>query len=277
MTTETQIKNYAIYMCKKDLLLKSKLFLHKNKIVSLGEKETEELNCTYHFFMYDLDEKELARVIAYKNKQLQKIKKAMNDCFIVENMTNFLQKKHISINDFFCKAFRYMNINIIDSFANTTLGQINDKGSSFDVYNIVPKKLLKKTKLNSETFFTKTAALFEDTPKFDFKNTSPSHVSLKKESYYYNDEDDMYLPREYDSNVSSVYYYTKEGVYRLSNHWGEVSTCTWVLDNPKRVFDGNINFFNNKLSFEDCCEDCCEDNWSVGFSRWEDFYDISFL
>lgn len=275
MTTETQIKNYAIYMCKKDLLLKSKLFLHKNKIVSLGKGEAEELNCTSYFFMYDLDEKELARVIVHKNKQLQKIKKAMNDCFIVENMTNFLQQKHISIKDFFCKAFRYMNINIIDSFANNTLGQINDQGSFFEDFYILPKKLLQKTKLNSETFFTKTAANFENAD-FDFKNTLPSYVSLKKESHYYNDEDDMYLPREYDSNVSSVYFYTEKGVYRLSNHWGEVSTCTWVLDNPKRVFDGNINF-NDKLSFEDCCEDCCEDNWSVGFCKWEDFYDISFL
>lgn len=33
----------------------------------------------------------------------------------------------------------------------------------------------------------------------------------------------------YVSKSSSAYYYTKEGVYRKSNHWGRAAKCRWVL------------------------------------------------
>lgn len=35
----------------------------------------------------------------------------------------------------------------------------------------------------------------------------------------------------YDSiDISSIYWFTEEGVYRQSDHWGECRTCVWHLD-----------------------------------------------
>jgi len=33
-----------------------------------------------------------------------------------------------------------------------------------------------------------------------------------------------------DKKVSSTYFYTEVGVYRLSNHWGGVASCQWNLN-----------------------------------------------
>lgn len=34
----------------------------------------------------------------------------------------------------------------------------------------------------------------------------------------------------FDSASGSRYWYTEDGVYRLSTHWGNVATCRWTLD-----------------------------------------------
>jgi len=39
----------------------------------------------------------------------------------------------------------------------------------------------------------------------------------------------------YKSSSGSKYWYTNDGVYRLSNHWGDVASCFWNLDYSEGV------------------------------------------
>ncbi|SHJ17577.1 hypothetical protein [Flavobacterium terrae] len=54
----------------------------------------------------------------------------------------------------------------------------------------------------------------------------------------------------YSSESGSKYYYTEEGMYRLSNHWGRLANSKW------RLIDKNLS----------------EEKFKVGFANWEDFY-----
>lgn len=38
------------------------------------------------------------------------------------------------------------------------------------------------------------------------------------------------LPVQYESKSGSTYYYTKKGMYRLSNHWGRLANSKWRLE-----------------------------------------------
>ena len=58
----------------------------------------------------------------------------------------------------------------------------------------------------------------------------------------------------YKSKSESIYFYTKEGVYRKSNHWGRVANCRWKLI-------VNANYKNQKTV--------------IGFAKWSDFYPIN--
>lgn len=59
---------------------------------------------------------------------------------------------------------------------------------------------------------------------------------------------------DYVSESGSHYWYTDEGVVRMSDHWGSsVASCDWYLDNEIRS------------SFSDFDETRC------GFAKWEDF------
>lgn len=57
----------------------------------------------------------------------------------------------------------------------------------------------------------------------------------------------------YKSKSESSYFYSHEGVYRKSNHWGRVANCRWkiITDN---------NYKNQKTV--------------IGFAKWTDFYPI---
>ena len=48
--------------------------------------------------------------------------------------------------------------------------------------------------------------------------------------------------------VSSIYWQTDEGVYRLSFHWGEVGKSQWTLDDPDYIL-GYANW--NDFKFND--------------------------
>jgi hypothetical protein len=37
------------------------------------------------------------------------------------------------------------------------------------------------------------------------------------------------MPIQYDSKAGSQYFYTEEGMYRLSNHWGRLANSKWRL------------------------------------------------
>lgn len=61
-------------------------------------------------------------------------------------------------------------------------------------------------------------------------------------------------PIHYTSKTGSLYSYTKEGVYRYSNHWGRVADCRWKLLTDKK--------YKNQV-------------YHVGFAKWSDFYPIN--
>lgn len=68
--------------------------------------------------------------------------------------------------------------------------------------------------------------------------------------------DDFDLPKKtvYVSKSNSMYFYTDEGVYRKSNHWGRVANCRWKLI-------ANKNYKNQ--------------NTVTAFAKWDDFYPIN--
>ncbi|MGB1270098.1 MAG: hypothetical protein ACPG45_10215 [Flavobacteriaceae bacterium] len=58
----------------------------------------------------------------------------------------------------------------------------------------------------------------------------------------------------YKSKSDSQYFYTKEGVYRYSDHWGRVANCRWKLL-------PNSDFKNQKMH--------------LGYANWVDFYHLN--
>ncbi|PKB18884.1 hypothetical protein CLU82_4180 [Flavobacterium sp. 5] len=56
---------------------------------------------------------------------------------------------------------------------------------------------------------------------------------------------------QYDSQSGSKYYYTKNGMYRLSNHWGRLANSKWRLE-PM--------------------EPETESKFKIGFASWNEFY-----
>ena len=68
-------------------------------------------------------------------------------------------------------------------------------------------------------------------------------------------ENDFFNENEmhFKSKSGSNYFYTEEGVYRYSNHWGRVANCRWRLDSSQKL--KSQNFY-------------------VGFAKWTDFYSL---
>lgn len=83
---------------------------------------------------------------------------------------------------------------------------------------------------NQTNFFKHTFCNFQQVDDFDF----PENTNYKSKS-------------------ESTYFYTNEGVYRKSNHWGRVANCRWKL-----IADEN---YKNQQTV-------------VGFAKWIDFYPI---
>lgn len=59
------------------------------------------------------------------------------------------------------------------------------------------------------------------------------------------------MPVQYDSQSGSKYYYTTEGMYRLSNHWGRLANSKWRLVPMEPETDSK---------------------YKIGFARWDEFY-----
>ncbi len=68
--------------------------------------------------------------------------------------------------------------------------------------------------------------------------------------------DDFTFPENenYKSKSKSIYFYTDEGVYRKSNHWGRVANCRWRIN-------ANENYKNQQIV--------------IGFSKWTNFRPIN--
>ena len=58
----------------------------------------------------------------------------------------------------------------------------------------------------------------------------------------------------FKSKSGSKYSYTKDGVYRYSNHWGRVANCRWRLVS------------NEKIKSQ---------NYYLGFAKWTDFFALN--
>lgn len=68
--------------------------------------------------------------------------------------------------------------------------------------------------------------------------------------------EDLFLENKehFKSKSGSLYYYTKEGVYRYSNHWGRVANCRWRISG---------------------IEDYKNQNYYVGYAKWLDFHPLN--
>ncbi|WGH76741.1 hypothetical protein P8625_06190 [Tenacibaculum tangerinum] len=62
------------------------------------------------------------------------------------------------------------------------------------------------------------------------------------------------MKAHFQSKSGSYYYYTKEGVFRYSNHWGRVANCRWKIQ-------GIENYKNQK--------------YYVGYANWSNFYPLN--
>lgn len=58
----------------------------------------------------------------------------------------------------------------------------------------------------------------------------------------------------FKSKSGSLYYYTNQGVYRYSNHWGRVANCRWKIR--------GIEAYKNQ-------------NYYVGYANWIDFFPLN--
>ena len=59
------------------------------------------------------------------------------------------------------------------------------------------------------------------------------------------------LKVQYDSKSGSKYFYTEEGMYRLSNHWGRLANSKWRLEPMEPETDSKFK---------------------IGFATWNEFY-----
>ncbi len=64
------------------------------------------------------------------------------------------------------------------------------------------------------------------------------------------------LQIQYDSKSGSKYFYTKEGMFRLSNHWGRLANSKWRLEPMEQ--DGSDTRNDSKFK--------------LGFAAWDQFY-----
>jgi hypothetical protein len=58
----------------------------------------------------------------------------------------------------------------------------------------------------------------------------------------------------FKSSSNSHYFYTKEGVFRKSNHWGKVANCHWKIITKTKYKNQQI---------------------VIGFASWDDFFAIN--
>ena len=58
----------------------------------------------------------------------------------------------------------------------------------------------------------------------------------------------------FKSKSNSLYYFTEDGVYRESNHWGRVASCRWRLT--------TVSLYKNQQRI-------------TAFAKWKDFYHLN--
>lgn len=96
---------------------------------------------------------------------------------------------------------------------------------------------------------------------FNYINKKPFLKTYNQSNFFkhtfceFIQKDDFSFPEKtnYKSKSESRYFYTEEGVYRKSNHWGRVANCRWKLIAKKD--------YKNQTT-------------GIGYAKWTDFYPI---
>lgn len=70
------------------------------------------------------------------------------------------------------------------------------------------------------------------------------------------------LQPNYKSKSGSSYYFTEEGLYRVSNHWGRAANCRWKLE-ASSIIISNIGLVDKNLK---------QVQIKIGYAQWTDFY-----
>ncbi|MDP2540961.1 hypothetical protein CSC81_13795 [Tenacibaculum discolor] len=84
--------------------------------------------------------------------------------------------------------------------------------------------------------------------KFNFYRSTYCEFEMQNINFFDN------MKAHFQSKSGSYYYYTEEGVFRYSNHWGRVANCRWKIQ-------GIENYKNQ--------------NYYVGYANWSDFYPLN--
>ncbi len=84
--------------------------------------------------------------------------------------------------------------------------------------------------------------------KFNFYRSTYCEFEMQNINFF----DDM--KAHFQSKSGSYYYYTEEGVFRYSNHWGRVANCRWKIQ--------GIDYYKNQKYY-------------VGYANWSDFYPLN--
>ncbi|MDV7187208.1 hypothetical protein R3X25_07925 [Lutibacter sp. TH_r2] len=86
--------------------------------------------------------------------------------------------------------------------------------------------------------------------KFNFHKHSYCEFEIVQEDFFKENK------IHYKSKSGSLYFYTKQGVYRYSNHWGRVGNCRWKIS--------GVEHYKNQ-------------NYYVGYANWFDFFPLNSL
>ncbi len=84
--------------------------------------------------------------------------------------------------------------------------------------------------------------------KFNFYRNTYCEFAMQEVNFF--DE----MKAHFQSKSGSYYYYTEDGVFRYSNHWGRVANCRWKIQ--------GINQYKNQKYY-------------VGYANWSDFYPLN--
>ena len=84
--------------------------------------------------------------------------------------------------------------------------------------------------------------------KFNFYRSTYCEFEMQKLNFFEE------MKAHFQSKSGSYYYYTENGVFRYSNHWGRVANCRWKIQ--------GIDQYKNQ-------------NYYVGYANWSDFYPLN--
>lgn len=212
--------------------------------IKTQQAKIDEMYATLKFDFVPDSEKEKVRAEIPKEKEL--LKKMKENKYAPEDEPKQEKPQTPKYDDDvdeeldFYKAFSYnpSEIKFIKG-ENSFYGNIYSTNNANEfIEKAQDLKPYQKGKADQNNFFINTIAKFNEIkgiPK-DIDREEPDHTSFTR-----------------DGEISSEYWYTKDGVYRRSNHWGcGVASCDWLLDTQETT-------------------DMEKGDRKWGFCKWENF------